>query len=92
MVIKYLNSALGDLESIAEYISQDNPEAAKNVIKELKETINLLLVMPDMGRTGRVFSTRELVKSHYIIPYRVIGNQIEILRVFDTSQKPPEIW
>jgi toxin ParE1/3/4 len=92
MVVKYLNSALGDLESIADYISQDNPEAAKNVIKELKETINLLLVMPDMGQTGRVFSTRDLIKSHYIIPYRVIGKQIEILRVFDTSQKPPVNW
>ncbi len=92
MVIKYLRSALNDLESIAEYIALDNPKAAKRVIKELKETVDLLMTVQDMGRPGRVHGSRELIKSHYIIPYRIKGKRIEILRVFDSSQKPPEKW
>jgi len=92
MVIKYLNSALNDLKDIAKYIAQDNPVAAKSIIKELKESIDLLLTTPDMGRSGRVVGTREFIKSHYIIPYRVVGNQIQVLRVFNTSQKPPSEW
>jgi plasmid stabilization system protein ParE len=38
--------------------------------------------------------TRELVvlKTRYIVPYRVCGEVIEILRVFHTSRRPPKSW
>jgi len=92
MVIKYLKRALIDLNNIAEYIALDNPEAAKKVITGLKISIDLLLSTPNIGRSGRVNGTRELIKSHYIIPYRIVKYEIQILRVFDTSQKPPKQW
>jgi len=39
-----------------------------------------------LGRPGRVLGTRELVvpDTSYIIPYRVRGNTLEVLRVFHT--------
>jgi len=46
-----------------------------------------------------VFGTRELVieRSPYLIPYRVRGDDVEILRVIHTSRRhtsrrPPEGW
>jgi len=47
---------------------------------------------PAMGRAGRVAGTRELVvaETPYIIPYRVRGDAVEILRVFHAAREWPE--
>jgi plasmid stabilization system protein ParE len=41
-----------------------------------------------------VVGTRELLvpKTRYLIPYRIRADQVEILRVFHTSRKPPKRW
>jgi plasmid stabilization system protein ParE len=47
-----------------------------------------------MGNPGRITGTRELViiGTRYLVPYRVKNQQIEILRIFHTSRKPPAQW
>jgi len=49
---------------------------------------------PGLGRPGRVPGTRELVVGHtrYIVPYRVRGQTVEVLRVFHTSRRLPDRW
>ena len=44
----------------------------------------LLIDHPSLGRAGRVPGTRELVvpDTPYLVPYRVRGMRIEILRIF----------
>ncbi len=44
-----------------------------------------------MGRAGRVPGTRELVISGtpYIVPYRVRGGAVEVLRVFHAARRWP---
>jgi toxin ParE1/3/4 len=82
-----------DLDEIAAYIGQDNPAAAARVILELIDLAeNLLPAQPAIGRPGRVIGTRELVIGElpYVIPYRVRGQDIEILRVLHTSRPWPE--
>jgi toxin ParE1/3/4 len=82
-----------DLGEIAAYIGQDNPAAAARVILELiDQAENLLPAHPAIGRPGRVIGTRELVIGElpYVIPYRVRGQDIEILRVLHTSRRWPE--
>ncbi|HET6521471.1 MAG TPA: type II toxin-antitoxin system RelE/ParE family toxin, partial [Geminicoccaceae bacterium] len=46
---------------------------------------------PESGRPGRVPGTRELVVSGtpYIVPYRVQGNTVQILRVLHGARKWP---
>lgn len=94
MEIKWLKKALHNLDKEAEYIAQDNPQVAIQVIQRIKENIELLVDNPSLGRPGRIDGTRELVidKTSYIIPYRVCNNQIEILRVFHTSRRLPDRW
>ena len=94
MQVVWLKSALNNLDEIAEYISQENPQAASQVVDLIVEQVNQLTAQPALGRSGRVVGTRELVVSntHYLVPYRIKNNQVEVLRVFHTSRRPPNKW
>lgn len=86
--------ALINLEHSAEYLQEQNPQSARDFVKEVHELTELLKANPAMGRPGRVFGTRELIlqKFPYLIPYRVKDNRIEILRVFPTRMNQPDFW
>jgi addiction module RelE/StbE family toxin len=91
MRIRWLRAALGNLQQEAEYIAQEDPAAALRVVGRIGDAVRYLEDHPSMGRPGRVPGTRELVVSGtpYIVPYRVRGQDIEILRVFHTARKWP---
>ncbi|MDF4628633.1 type II toxin-antitoxin system RelE/ParE family toxin, partial [Vibrio parahaemolyticus] len=76
------------------YLQEQNPQSARDFVKEVHELTELLKANPAMGRPGRVFGTRELIlqKFPYLIPYRVKDNRIEILRVFPTRMNQPDFW
>lgn len=96
MQIKWLRKALQNLDKEAEYISKDNPQAARLVVHRIQQTVSLLADNPSLGHLGRLPGTHELVipKTRYIVPYRVRPRlqRVEILRVFHTSRKQPERW
>ena len=96
MKIKWLRKAIRDLDQEADHIANDDPATARLVIQRIHHAVNQLADNPALGHPGRVPDTRELVvpDTRYIIPYRVRPrmNQIEILRVFHTSRKPPQRW
>lgn len=96
MQVKWLRTALKNLDEEATYIALDDPEAAKVVVQRILDAVNLLPDNPAMGSNGRVHGTRELIvpKTRYIIPYRVKPRlkRIEILRVFHSSRRPPKRW
>ncbi len=91
MTLVWLRRAVHDLEALRAYIAQENPTAAEPVGVRIERTVSLSATQPGMGRPGRIPGTRELVVSGtpYIIPYRVRGQTIEILRVFHTARKWP---
>ena len=92
MQIRWLNEAVLDLQKLHNYIKQDKPQAAAKVAKRIIDAVDLLAHHPGMGRAGRVPHTRELILggTPYIIPYRVKGEKIEILRVLHASIPWPE--
>ncbi|HLQ00820.1 MAG TPA: type II toxin-antitoxin system RelE/ParE family toxin [Burkholderiales bacterium] len=92
--VAWLRKALRNLDEEAAYIAQDNPPAAQQIVARIMHAVDLLTGQPGLGRPGRVPGTRELPvpKTRYLIPYRVRGRRIEILRVFHTSRKPPSQW
>ena len=94
MQVKWLRKALVNLDHEATYIAQDNPIAAQIVVKTILDSVALLAYQPAMGSPGRIVGTRELViaDTRYLVPYRVKNGQVEILRVFHTSRKPPDRW
>jgi len=96
MEVRWLRKALQNLDQEAEYIAQDDPEAARQVVRRIQHTVALLADNPAMGHAGRLPDTRELVVpgTRYIIPYRVRprAGRIEILRVFHASRRLPSRW
>jgi toxin ParE1/3/4 len=85
--------AVADLVALRAYIEQDDPAAAQRVALHIIRNIEALLPdNPEMGRPGRVPGTRELVipKTPYIVPYRVVGGAIQVLRIFHGARRWPE--
>jgi len=89
--IRWTRRALQNLEQEAEFIARDDPDAAVLVVTRIHAALASLQSNPKLGRPGRVSGTRELVipDTRYLIPYRVVGKQIQILRVFHCSRKWP---
>ncbi len=94
MRVKWLRKALRNLDEEARYIASDNAAAAQLVVQRVMHTVDLLAAQPALGRPGRVPGTRELLvpKTRYIVPYRVQGDVVEILRVFHSSRRLPQQW
>jgi addiction module RelE/StbE family toxin len=89
--VKWLRTALANLNAEAEYIAQDNPAAAARTVAAILDAVERLKQYPALGRPGRVSGTRELVVqgTPYIVPYRVRGDVVELLRVFHAARKWP---
>ncbi|NDV24763.1 type II toxin-antitoxin system RelE/ParE family toxin [Desulfovibrio sp. JC022] len=85
--IKWLERATLDLDSIYEYIRQDDPESAKKVASTILKSVKKLEQHPQIGRAGRVPGTRELIvlKGAYLVAY-CCNEEVEILRVLRHSQ------
>lgn len=92
MKIVWTEPSRQDLRDIFEFIAENNPKAARSLLAEIKERVCVLVNEPQLGRVGRVEGTRELVLTgtHYILPYRVKDQQIQILAVFHTSREWPK--
>ena len=78
----------------AAYIAADDRAAASLVVQRVIAAVDMLAEQPGLGRPGRVPGTRELVvmKTRYIVPYRVRADSVEVLRVFHTTRRLPDRW
>ena len=92
MRVKWLRQALSNLNLEAEYIAHDSPAAAERVVTTIVQATQHLRKYPALGRPGRVVGTRELVVhgTPYIVPHRIRGDAIELLRVLHGARKWPE--
>ena len=94
MRVRWLRKALANLNAEASYIGKDDPAAARIVVARILNAVSHLPQQPHLGRPGRVPGTRELIvpRTRYLVPYRIRGNVVEILRVFHVSRRLPERW
>lgn len=92
MQVKWLRRALRNLEQARNYVFQDNPTAAQELIIKIQNAANQLQNYPFMGKNGRVEGTRELIISNspYILIYRIKEETVEVLRILHTSKFYPE--
>lgn len=76
-------TARQDLNSIAEFISQDSPRASRKMIKKISESLKKLPSFPQSGRMIPEIqdpTLREIVIGPYRIMYRLEKDKIVILR------------
>lgn len=92
MQLFWTPEAIQDREAIFDYIETDNPIAALALDELFEEKAGRLIDHPNLGRRGRVTSTRELVAhQNYILVYDVTNNTVRVLRVLHAARKwPPQ--
>ncbi|WP_454063553.1 type II toxin-antitoxin system RelE/ParE family toxin [Candidatus Nitrospira salsa] len=94
MELVWLKEAVDDLQEIGHTIAADDPAAAYRVLTKIETSANSLEHHPELGRTGRVPKTRELIipSLPYILAYSIKKNTIRILAVLHTSRKWPDTF
>lgn len=94
MRVRWLQKAIRNLDAEAEYIALENSKAAAEMFVYIKTKVDALRDFLSSGQPGRVPGTRELVIDQYpfVVPYRVVGDELHVLRVFHTRRKLPKTW
>jgi len=93
MVVLWSNSAKAELKKAYEYMALDSLQNAQMVKNAL---IDLTIDLPqnpekyplDKFKTNNDGTWRAFEKYHYRISYRILENQIRIVRVRHTSKSP----
>ena len=90
MRTRWTRPALADVEAIGDFVTRDN--AADRIVTRIVEAAEKLRDHPHLGRAGRIAGTRELViaETPYIVPYRVVDNDIQILAVIHGARRWPD--
>jgi addiction module RelE/StbE family toxin len=93
VVIVWAPQAIAELKKAYNYISRDSPKNARRVIDEITEMADELATWPEMFPLDKFKrdndgSWRAFEKFHYRISYRIIADQIRIVRMRHTSRTP----
>ncbi len=83
--------ALADLAALQAHIAADDAHAARRVAQTIVTAAQRLAHLPRIGRPGRVAGTRELIvtRTPYIVPYRIVADEVQILRVYHAARRWP---
>lgn len=83
---------MADREAIFDYIEAESPRAAASVDDRIESCVENLKRFPEIGRSGRIDGTRELIISGtpYIAAYCIAGDAVRVLRVLHGAQQWPE--
>jgi len=88
MKLRFTPRAARDLSDIADYIRERNPQAALRVRAAILESLQNLVLFPQVGRRQRVEGVRKLVTRHYrYLVYYTADEAAEEIIIF-TIQHP----
>ncbi len=84
--VRYLSTAVADLEDIFDYILQDNPSAAASMLEKFDAAISRLAGNPYLGvvpRDERLrrLGYRMLIIAEYLVFYVVKPHTVQIRRI-----------
>ncbi len=84
MRLDFARAARRDLDSIIDYIAEDNPAAAENVFRAIVATARRLAEFPGIGHAVRLPDTREFAVTGlpYLIVYQATADAVTVLAVF----------
>jgi addiction module RelE/StbE family toxin len=89
MTVRWAQTALHDLESLRDLVSEDRPSAAVDMVERILSGIDALPRHPEMGRKGRVVGTRELIITPYVVAYRVRNDVVELIAIIHSARRWP---
>ncbi|MCH2189054.1 type II toxin-antitoxin system RelE/ParE family toxin [Candidatus Gracilibacteria bacterium] len=96
MKIVWLPLAREDMEQTYEYYHDvAGPEIAQNQLQKIVHAARIFKEHPYVGvmneADDEVFEWH-IPNTSYTLPYCVVDNEVQILRVFDDRQERPEVW
>lgn len=90
MRVVIYESAAADLDDIFNWISENSPRAAAELVRRIRARVNRLGIpeLAHIGRPGLVEGTRELIEAPYIIVYRVdeAADEIAVLAIVHAAR------
>ena len=88
MRLRYDQRAISDLARIFDYISEDNPAAAKRVIARIRALAEQTARRPQLGRKTDIegLFVRSVVTYPYLIFFAVRPREVVILHVRHTAR------
>lgn len=91
MQLRWSDEAADDLERITNYLFEETPHHAPELVRAIYSAPAALSHFPHRGRPGKKEGTRELVLTPlpYIVVYRIAADAIHILRILHGAQKWP---
>jgi toxin ParE1/3/4 len=83
--------AVADLDQLVRHVAKDNVDAAFRIEDRIMAAVARLERHPASGRPGALQDTRELVvvRTPYLVVYRLNQQAVEILRVIHGAQNWP---
>ncbi len=91
--VLWTESARTDLETIVDFIAEENPRNALRVLEKLEKRVRALRQSPQRGRTVSelrtldVFLYRELIEKPWRIIYRFDEKRVYVLAVLDSRRE-----
>jgi len=93
MKLLWTAPALSDLRALRVNMAKDGERAANAMIARIVDRAERQLSrLPESVPPGRLAKARELAiaGTPYVLPYRIIGHTVHILRVFHSARRWPE--
>ncbi len=91
VTIIWIDQAIEDVNTIAEYISKDSVKYASIMVDKLFKRVEILVSYPKAGRVVPETNNeniRELIEGNYRVIYEIISEQrIEILTVHHSARQ-----
>lgn len=87
--VVYAPEADDDLESIADYIARDKPQAARDWLAKLRATCESIATQPGVGELRKGFGIpecRSFSVGQYVVFFRPFEGGIEVSRVIHGSR------
>jgi toxin ParE1/3/4 len=91
MRLRYAPRARADIAEIHAYIAEDNPKAAREVVRRIREAANNLAKHPGLGRNTHIKGTRSfpVAPYSYVFYYAVRDHEIAVMHVRHGARAAP---
>jgi toxin ParE1/3/4 len=93
MRLFWTKPALSDLSALQADMAKDGERAANAMVTRIVDRAERQLSrLPESGGPGRIAKARELAiaGTPYVLPYRIVGDTIHILRVLHSARRWPD--
>jgi toxin ParE1/3/4 len=88
--VRYTRRALVQIDKVISYVEERSPRGAAHIRDRIATLVTLLQEHPHAGRTTTRPNVRRVFAQPYpyLMDYRVVGDEIVILRFRHTSRRP----